>query len=58
MNPELGPVVAASPERRLSYLLGRSNRIEYKKALNIFEVPNYSGKTGNWKINQVWELMK
>ena len=29
-----------------------------KKALNSWEVPNYSGKTGNWKINQVRELMK
>jgi len=29
-----------------------------KKAFNIFEVPNYSGKTGTWKINQVRELMK
>ena len=29
-----------------------------KKAFNIFDVPNYSGKTGNWKINQVRELMK
>jgi hypothetical protein len=27
MNPELGPVVAASPERRLSYLSGWSNGI-------------------------------
>jgi hypothetical protein len=25
MNPELGPVVAVSPERRLSYLSGWSN---------------------------------
>jgi len=31
---------------------------DIKKALNSFEVPNYSGKTGNWKINQVRELMK
>ena len=29
-----------------------------KKAFNIFEVPNYCGKTGIWKINQVGELMK
>jgi hypothetical protein len=29
-----------------------------KKALNSWEVPNYSGKTGTWKINQVRELMK
>ena len=29
-----------------------------KKAFNIFEVPNYSEKTGTWKINQVRELMK
>jgi len=29
-----------------------------KKALNSWEVPNYSGKTGNWKINQARELMK
>jgi hypothetical protein len=29
-----------------------------KKAFNIFEVPNYSGKTGTWKINQIRELMK
>ena len=29
-----------------------------KKALNSFEIPNYSGKTGTWKINQVRELMK
>ena len=29
-----------------------------KKAFNIFEVPNYSGKMGTWKINQVRELMK
>jgi hypothetical protein len=27
MNPVLGPVVATSPERRLSYLLGWSNGI-------------------------------
>jgi hypothetical protein len=27
MNPELGPVVAASPNRELSYLSGRSNGI-------------------------------
>ncbi len=27
MNPELGPVVAASPERRLSYLSGYGNGI-------------------------------
>ena len=29
-----------------------------KKAFNSWEVPNYSGKTGTWKINQVRELMK
>jgi hypothetical protein len=31
---------------------------DIKKAFNIFEVPNYSGKTGTWKINQVRKLMK
>ena len=31
---------------------------DIKKALNSFEIPNYSGKTGTWKINQVRELMK
>ena len=29
MNPELGPVVTASPEKRLSYLLGCGNVIFY-----------------------------
>ena len=29
-----------------------------KNALNSWKVPNYSGKTGNWKINQARELMK
>jgi len=29
-----------------------------KKAFNSWEVPNYSGKTGTWKINQVRKLMK
>ena len=31
---------------------------DIKKALNSFEIPNYSGKTGTWKINQVRKLMK
>ena len=34
------------------------SKTDIKKALNSWEIPNYSGKTGNWKINQVRELMK
>ena len=31
---------------------------DIKKALNSWEAPNYSGKTGNWKVNQVRALTK
>jgi hypothetical protein len=40
------------------FQLDYDSAADIKKALNSFEVPNYSGKTGNWKINQVRELMK
>jgi hypothetical protein len=40
------------------FQLDYDSAADIKKALNSFEIPNYSGKTGNWKINQVRELMK
>ena len=40
------------------FQLDIASAADIKKALNSWEVPNYSGKTGNWKINQVRELMK
>jgi hypothetical protein len=40
------------------FQLDYDSAADIKKAFNIFEVPNYSGKTGTWKINQVRELMK
>jgi hypothetical protein len=40
------------------FQLDFNSAADIKKALNSWEVPNYSGKTGNWKINQVRELMK
>ena len=40
------------------FQLDYDSAADSKKAFNIFEVPNYSGKTGTWKINQVRELMK
>jgi len=40
------------------FQLDYDSAADIKKALNSWEIPNYSGKTGNWKINQVRELMK
>ena len=40
------------------FQLDYDSAADIKKALNSFEIPNYSGKTGTWKINQVRELMK
>ena len=40
------------------FQLDYDSAVDIKKALNSWEVPNYSGKTGNWKINQVRELIK
>ena len=40
------------------FQLDYDSAADIKKAFNILEVPNYSGKTGTWKINQVRELMK
>jgi hypothetical protein len=40
------------------FQLDLDSEADIKKALNSWEIPNYSGKTGNWKINQVRELMK
>jgi len=40
------------------FQLDNYSATDIKKFLNSFEIPNYSGKTGSWKINQVRELMK
>ena len=40
------------------FKLDYDSAADIKKAFNIFEVLNYYGKTGTWKINQVRELMK
>jgi hypothetical protein len=40
------------------FQLDYDSAADIRKAFNNLEVPNFSGKTGNWKINQVLELMK
>jgi hypothetical protein len=48
---------------RLYYEMIKILRYDYssaqavKAALNQLAVPNYNGKTGNWKIDQVRRLM-
>ena len=46
MNPELGPVVAASPENRLSYLSGCSNGIYYSGKQQRYKFKGNSRKNG------------
>ena len=46
MNPELGSVVAASPDSKLSYLLGCGSRIFYSGKQQRYQFNGNSRKNG------------
>ena len=60
LNEEVPRIEMATLYRDLIriFQLDLDSEADIQKALNSWEIPNYSGKTGTWKINQVRELMK